>query len=348
MTFFTLEQIAELTQSLLVAQADYIITNLEDLESATSSDASFLANPRYEQQMRKSKAGVIFVTPHQTLIEGKNFLINQNPSRAFQILLEAFYPEEQRKSGFVGIHPTAVIHETASVDHLATIGPHAVIDRGVKIGAHTVISAGVFVGAYAEIGENCFIHPRVIIRERCFLGKRVVIQPGAVIGSCGFGYTTEKDGKHTSLKQVGNVVIEDDVEIGANTTIDRARFKTTRIGRGTKIDNLVQIAHGVVIGEDNLIVAQVGVAGSSKTGRNVTLAGQSAVVGHVQIADNTIVAARGAVTKSLPTGIFSGAPAIPLKEFNEQVIHVRNLGKLTKRILRLEKILEEKYEKEPC
>jgi len=162
-------------------------------------------------------------------------------------------------------------------------------------------------------------------------------QPGAVIGSCGFGYFTDEKGRHHLLEQRGNVVIEDDVEIGANTTIDRARFKTTRIGRGSKIDNLVQIAHQVSIGEDNLIVSQVGIAGSTKTGKNVVIGGQAGIVGHIHLADYVMLAARSGVSKSIPKGgIYGGAPAVPIKEFTEQTILIKNIKKIVARLKKIE------------
>lgn len=341
MTLFRLSQLAELTDSMLVGNPDHQISGVEDLASAQSHEAAFLANQRYEHFLKTTQAGVIFVHPSQKLFDGKNYLIHKDPSRAFQRLIEIFNPIAFEESGFIGIHSTAVIHPEATLEASVTIGPCAVIDRKAFIGKGSTIGAGVFIGAHVKMGENCIIHANVIIRENCEIGHRVVIQPGAVIGSCGFGYTTDQKGEHTSLKQVGKVVIEDDVEVGANSCIDRARFKITRIGRGTKIDNLVQIAHGVSIGQHNLIVAQVGIAGSAKTGRNVVLGGQAAVVGHVTLEDQVIIAARGAASKSLPKGIYNGTPAVPIKEYNEQSVLARNLKKYINRIEKLEQTISE-------
>lgn len=341
MNKYTLFQLAQLTQSKLEGHPEHVILGVEDLESATADEASFLANSRYEQQMQKSEAGVIFIHPEQIRPEGKNFLINTDPSRAFQIVIELFNPSHLSATGFEGIHPSAIIHPEAVIGENVTIHPNCVIDRYAKIGKNTFIGAGTYIGVNVQIGMDCTIYPNVTIRENCIVGNRVILQPGVVIGSCGFGYTTDSRGKHSSLKQVGKVVIEDDVEIGANTCIDRARFKTTRISKGTKIDNLVQIAHGVTIGESNLIVSQSGIAGSSKTGRNVVMAGQSALVGHISIADGVILAGRSAASKSLlKTGVYGGAPAVPMKEFNEQVIFLKNVKKYIKRIEALEKKLE--------
>jgi UDP-3-O-[3-hydroxymyristoyl] glucosamine N-acyltransferase len=185
------------------------------------------------------------------------------------------------------------------------------------------------------------LHPHVSIREECIVGNRVILQPGCVIGSCGFGYTTNREGKHQKLQQLGKVIIEDDVEIGANSTVDRSRFKSTIIKQGTKIDNLVQIGHGVVIGEDNIIVAQTGIAGSSQTGKHVTLAGQVAVAGHLKICDKVVIAGRGGVAKSIETpGTYGGYPLLPLNDYNRMLVHMRNLENFAKKIKELEKKLE--------
>lgn len=332
---FTVKELAELTQSEVIGNPNHLISYVDELETATVNDASFLDNPRYEQQMRDSKAGVIFVSGAIKRVEGKNYLVHKHPTVAFQKVIDLFIPKAQ--SGFTAIHKTALIHDTALIGEGVTIGPYAVIERGVTIGAHTTISAHVSIGAEVVIGSHCMLYPHAVVRERCSLGNRVILQPGCVIGSCGFGYFTDGQGRHHALEQRGSVIIEDDVEIGANTTIDRARFKSTRIMRGTKIDNLVQIAHQVQLGEDNLIISQVGIAGSTKTGRNVVLGGQVGVVGHIVLADEVMMAARSAATKSiLKGGIYSGAPAMPLKEHHEQVAHLRNIKKLAARIKALE------------
>ena len=180
------------------------------------------------------------------------------------------------------------------------------------------------------------------IRERCRVGDRVILQPGVVIGGCGFGYLTNAQGKHAKLAQVGTVIIEDDVEIGANTTVDRARFKSTRIGKGSKIDNLVQIAHGVQVGTDNIIVAQTGIAGSTELDRNVTIGGQVAIAGHLHIGAGTMIAGRSGVTKSLsPGGKYGGVPARPIVEHNRNSVHLSNIEEYIERIKQLEKRLEQ-------
>lgn len=337
---FTLAELAEFTQSRLIGNPDHRISNVADLESASVEDASFLANPKYEKAMLVSKAGVVFISPSIDVIDGRNFLVAEDPSRAFQRTIEAFFGDILL-TGFDGVHPTAVVHEQAKVGARVKIGPKAVIDKGVVIGENTSIGAGCYIGPDTVIGSDCLIHPNAAIRERCQIGNRVVIQPGAVIGSCGFGYTTDAQGRHSKLSQVGNVIIEDDVEIGANTTIDRSRFKSTRIGRGSKIDNLVQIGHGVVIGAYNLIVAQSGVAGSSKTGNYVAIAGQVAVAGHLSIADKTMIAGKSGVSKTIAEpGKYGGIPVLPLQEYNRNSVYLRNIETYIKQIKSLEMRLD--------
>lgn len=322
---FKLADLAAMTHSKLIGNPEHIITSVADLDSAKNEDASFLANPRYEQAMRKSQAGVIFINSQTPVPEGRNFLITDNPSLSFQKVVEVFYDPTFDESGFKGIHPTAVIHPTAKIGKDVSIGPHSVIDKQVTIGDRTVIQANCFIGPGVEIGTDCLLHPHAVVRERCILGNRVTLQPGAIIGSCGFGYIADKAGHHKKLNQIGYVILEDDVEIGANATIDRARFKTTRIGRGSKIDNLVQIGHGVQIGEDNIIVAQTGIAGSTETGRHVIIAGQVAINGHIKLADRVTISACSGVSKSLPEGKYGGVPAVPIAEYNRNSVHLRNI-----------------------
>ncbi len=330
---FTLTELAKLTKTQLVGDGNHVITDIADLDSASSQEASFLSNPkytptRYETAMRNSKAGVIFIAPTVQTIEGKNFLIAEDPTRAFQEAIELFRGKSNQFTGFTGVHPTAVIHETCKLGKEVSVGPHAVIDAGTVIGDKTFIGAGSYVGPNCRLGSECTIHPHVTIREQSQIGNRVILQPGAVIGGCGFGYSTDKTGKHTKLNHIGNVVIEDDVEIGSNATIDRARFTSTVIGKGSKIDNLVTIAHNVRIGQDNLIAGQTGIAGSTKTGRCVVIAGQCGVNGHIEIASGVIVAAQSGVVKSLDkAGAYGGHPAIPLHEHNRNQVILKKLCK---------------------
>lgn len=332
---YTLAELAAKTAAKLIGDPNLSISGVNTLDQATPEDASFLANSRYCEAMKQSIAGVICIDEQTSMIEGKNYLITENPSRAFQIIAELLL--SMSASGFTGIHPTAIIHETAQIADNAIIGPYAVIDRNSRVGPGTYIGPHVSIGYDVEIGEQCVFHPSSIIRERCRLGNRVILQPGAVIGSCGFGYTLDETGRYQKLEQLGIVILEDDVEIGANTTIDRSRFKATIIRCGSKIDNLCQIAHNVEIGEHNAIAAQTGIAGSAKTGKYVMLGGQVGIVGHVVLADKTKIATRGGVSKSLKEGKYRGSPAMPIHEFHRQEVFVRNIEKYIDRIKDLEK-----------
>jgi UDP-3-O-[3-hydroxymyristoyl] glucosamine N-acyltransferase len=348
----SLKDIAEMTQCRLVGDANHVITHIADLATATGSDAAFFATPHYEKRvkygkaMEASNAGVIFIESDELVIEGRNFLIGEEPSRSFQVLIDTLLEEKGPRTGFPGVHPSAVVHDDAALADGVTVGPNAVIDKGVTVASNTVIGAQCHIGAGVTIGEDCLLHPQVTIREHCHIGNRVILQPGAVIGSCGFGYLTDKYGKHTKLQQAGNVILEDDVEIGANSCVDRARFKSTRIGKGTKIDNLVQIAHGVELGEDNILVSLVAIAGSAKTGKRVVMAGQSAMTGHITVCDDVICAGRTGITKSIKEpGQYSGKPATPIKQHQKQEAHQRRLEKYVKRITELEKRISA-FEKE--
>ncbi len=347
---YTLKELAALTQTELVGDPSHIITGVDSLEKAGSSDASFLANFKYQEAMLQSKAGVICLDRHAEKLPERNYLLSDNPSRSFQKIVELFLVSAYNQSGFTGIHPTAVIHPSAKLGKDVHIGPYVVIDQGAEIGDETKLYAFSYIGSGAVIGSKCILYPHAVVREKCILGNRVILQPGAVIGSCGFGFITNAKGEHTKLDQLGIVEIDDDVEIGANTTIDRARYKTTRIGLGTKVDNLVQIGHNVTVGMHNIIVSQTGVAGSAKTGRNVVLGGQTGVVGHLEIADGVMIAARGGISKSLPkTGKYAGSPVMPLSDYNRQQVHLRKIEQYVKKIEDLEKqmqALEKKFASE--
>lgn len=339
---FTLQELAQLTQSKLVGDPSHRIFQVADLESAGVEDVSFLnklsfgQSSRYDQAMRKSQAGAIFVHPDTPLDANKNYLLSEDPSRSFQQVLEALHGTSRSLSGFKEIHPTAVIHPTAKIGKQVIICPYAVIDQDVIIGDHTFVGSHSYIGPGTQIGADCIIHPHVTIREQCIIENRVILQPGAVIGACGFGYTTDRQGKHAKLNQVGNVIIEDDVEIGANTTIDRSRFKSTLISSGTKIDNLVQIGHGARLGKDNMIVSQTGIAGSVETGRHVVMGGQCGIAGHLKICDGAILIAKSGVDKSITEpGRYGGSPVVSLMDHNRTSVHLRNIDKHVKEIKEL-------------
>ena len=340
---YTLQTLAEMTGSHLIGDPAHLVSGVDELESATAEDVSFLANPRYREKMKQSKAGIICIDEATEVPNDRNFLVSDHPSKIFQIIADVILRCGEKETGFSGIHPTAVIHPEATLGKDVKIGPYVVIDRGTIIKDRTVLHAHVCIGPGCEIGSDCILYPHSVVREGCRLGRSVILQPGAVIGSCGFGYITSNSGEHEKLAQLGIVVLEDDVEIGANTTIDRARFKETRIMKGTKIDNLVQIGHNVVLGSHNLIVSQTGIAGSVKTGRNVVMGGQAGVVGHLEIADFVMIATRGGVSKSMPTaGKFAGSPVMPLADYNRQQVLLRKIEEFSERISYLEKELGDK------
>lgn len=334
---YLLKELAKKLNVEFSGNPDYEISGIGGLDDATPSDISFLANPRYIDTMTKSKAGAICISLAQPVQPGKNFLLCPNPSQSFQELIEIFIPKLPISQFSKGIHPTAVIDPTAIIDEKADIGPYCVIGAKAHIKKSARLIAHVYVGEESQIGENTIIYPHVTIRERCIIGDRASIQPGAVIGSCGFGYITSSEGKHVKLQQLGSVVIEDDVEIGANTTIDRARFHQTKISTGSKIDNLVQLGHNVEIGKHNLIVSQVGIAGSSKTGDYVVLGGQVGVVGHVHIASHTLVGAKAGISKNvLNAGRYTGVPLQPIDDYNRQQVLMRKLPELFEKVKKLE------------
>ncbi len=340
---FTLAELSKLTGADLIGNAEQIVTGFADLENAGPHEVSFLSNPkytntRYKGMMKTSRAGVVFVAPHVARESGKNYLVHEDPSRAFQTTIEAFRGKV-KQTGFDQIHPSAVIHPTAQIGPETIIGPNAVIDEEAVIGNHCYIGAGTFIGPQTTIGNHCRIHPNVVIRESCVIGNRVVLQGGVVIGSCGFGYTTNDQGVHERLAHIGNVVIEDDVEIGANTTVDRARFTSTVIAKGTKIDNLVVIGHNVKIGRHNIVCGQSAIAGSSQTGSHVVIAGQCGIDGHIKLDDGVIITAKSGVAKSLPTGRYGGIPVQPLDQHNRTNVHIRNLDKYITQIKELKKKL---------
>ena len=321
---------------------DLSLTGMAALDMADPHDVSFLGNEKYHAQFLETKAAAVIVPRGVTSgPEGTALIAVDNPTLAFSVVVKHF-AEIARK--FVpGIHPHA------SVDPSAVLNPEkvlvhagAVVMADASVGDGSEIGPNSVIGADAVIGRDCHIMSNVAVRERCVLGDRVVLQPGAVIGSDGYGYELS-DGRHVKIDQVGIVEIGDDVEIGANTTIDRARFGKTIIGEGTKIDNLVQIGHNCVIGKHCLIVALCGISGSTRIGDYVTMAGQAATAGHVSIGDKAMIAGRTGITTSLPAGgTYSGFPAQPFKEEMKLRATVRRLPKLIERVKALEAALKAK------
>ena len=341
----TLAEIAKAVGGRVHGDEKIVITGVSGIKEAKEGDLTFLASPKYLPLVKSSLASAIIVSK-DVVIEGKPVIQTDNPSLSFSKIVGLL--KVDRAPRLKGIHPTAVIAADAVIGKDSGIGPHVVIESGVRIGKNSVISAGVFLGYKSAVGDNCLIYPNVTIREEVALGNNVIIHSGTVVGSDGFGYFQVND-VHVKVPQTGIVVIEDDVEIGACVTVDRARFDKTVIGRGTKIDNLVQIAHNVHIGRNCLIVAQVGIAGSATLGNNVTVAGQVGITGHITVGDRVVVGAQSGVTKSVPPDTkFFGTPADEFKKILRIHTHLERLPQYAKIIDELKakvQALEEKLGK---
>ena len=321
----------------LVGDPSLQITGAASLSEAVPGEISFYSDPRYGMPLRKTRASAVFVPANFAESIATAQIRVANPIKVFEQVVLKFAPKPIAFAA--GIHSRAVVDPSAWLGERVSIQPHAVIEAGARIGNDTIIGAGSYIGHETVIGSACLIYPRVTIRERSRIGSRVIIHSGAVIGADGFGFEMV-DGRHEKIQQLGIVQIDDDVEIGANTTVDRARFGRTWIQQGVKIDNLVQIAHNVVIGKNSVIVAQTGISGSTRVGERVTMAGQVGIVGHVEIADGSVIAAQSGVSKSVPGGVWFGYPAGPIEETKQQIAWIRRLGKLFARVKQIEKKLE--------
>ncbi|MEN8736485.1 MAG: UDP-3-O-(3-hydroxymyristoyl)glucosamine N-acyltransferase [Akkermansiaceae bacterium] len=319
--------------------SDASFDGVNSLDRAGSSEISFLGNPKYEPLLRETQAGAVLVPAGDwEAPEGCQLIEVENPSASFSRVINHF--QQSRPVAKPGVAAGALVDSSASVHPTASIAPGAVVGSKVKVGAGTVISSGVVLSAGVEVGADCRLYPNVTVREECLLGDRVIVQPNAVIGSDGFGFELV-DGVHEKVPQVGIVVVEDDVEIGSNTCIDRARFGKTLIGKGTKIDNLVQVAHNVEIGEHCLLVSQSGIAGSSVLGKYVTVAAQAGVGGHVEIGDHVVLVARAGAMKNHPKpGAYMGFPARPMALEQKKMAALARLPKLLEEVRSFKKALE--------
>jgi UDP-3-O-[3-hydroxymyristoyl] glucosamine N-acyltransferase len=336
----TLSELAQWIDGDIVrGELDLSLTGMASLDAAGPHDASFLGNEKYHGQFLETKAAAVIVPRGVTHgPEGTALIAVDNPTLAFSVVVRHFAAVLRQFTP--GIHPRAFVDPSVVFDPAKVrVDAGAVIMAGSTVGDGTDIGPNTVIGEQVVIGRDCHIMANVTIRERCVLGDRVSLQPGAVIGSDGFGYEFS-GGRHVKIDQVGIVEIGDDVEIGSNTTIDRARFGKTVIGEGTKIDNLVQIGHNTVIGKHCLIVALTGISGSTRLGNYVTVAGQVGIVGHISIGDNTILTARSGVTTDLAGGeTYSGRPAKPFRDEMKLRAHVRRLPKLIDRVKALEDAL---------
>jgi UDP-3-O-[3-hydroxymyristoyl] glucosamine N-acyltransferase len=301
----TLGEIASLISGELIGDGSVKIRGVAGIEEAKTGDLTFLANPAYRANLEKTGASAVIVGKEIERLKIP-LIRHNNPYYAFCKALEIFtikkdFPE--------GIHKSTILGKSVKIGKGVHIGPYVVIGDRVQIEDRVTILAGSIVGDDSVLGEESFLYPRVTIQEQSLIGKRVILHPGVVIGSDGFGYAKE-GGVYHKIPQVGKVVLEDDVEIGANTTIDRATLGETRVCRGTKIDNLVQIGHNVTIGENSILSGQAGISGSTRIGKNVTIGGQVGIMGHIKIGDNVMIGAQAGATKSIPSKtIVSGYPA---------------------------------------
>lgn len=333
----TVSEIAAHLDGVVQGEGTTVISGLGTLESAGPGALTFLANPKYAAKVAETAAGAVLMAPGGERY-GRTAIEVANPYLSFAKLLTLFYTEPHPA---LGVLPGAYVDETSTIGAGATVYPGASVGRSTVIGERTVIYPGAVLYEGVVVGSDCVIHANAVIRERCRLGNGCILQPGAVVGSDGFGYAPDGTGYYR-IPQIGIVILADEVEIGANSCVDRAAVEATVIRRGTKLDNLVQIAHNCKIGEDCMIVAQVGIAGSTTIGNHVTLAGQVGVGGHISIGDNVLVGAQSGVASSLPAnGSYSGTPTIPHKEWLKSSMVTPRLPEMKKTISSLEKRIAE-------
>ncbi|MDZ7637889.1 MAG: UDP-3-O-(3-hydroxymyristoyl)glucosamine N-acyltransferase [Bryobacterales bacterium] len=332
-----LTDISKLLDCRLVGDGFAEITGVAGMETATESELTFLANPRYAPKVKQSKAAAILVREPIADVS-LSFLISADPYLDFARALELFY---QPPCPAPGIHPTAVIDATASVGEGASIGAYVVVEAGARIGARCRIHPHVVVYEGACIGDDFLAHSHASVREFCVVGDRVILQNGTVVGGDGFGFAKRKDGSHYKIVQSGITVIEDDVEIQSLSAIDRATVGETRVRRGTKIDNLVQVGHASEVGEDNIICSQAGLAGSSKLGRGVLLAGQAGISGHLTIHDNAVIYAQAGIGGDVEAGaLMAGSPAFDARTWRRAVAAFPQFPEMVRTIRDLKKRLE--------
>ncbi|MEW5795367.1 MAG: UDP-3-O-(3-hydroxymyristoyl)glucosamine N-acyltransferase [Candidatus Zixiibacteriota bacterium] len=333
---FTLSDLAARIGGTVEGDGRVVIRSAAPIESAGPDQISFVANEKYNKFIESTQAGALILAP-AAACSRVPVIRHPKPYYAFALAVDLLYPDEPQSES--GIDRSAIVHSEARVDSTARLGPLCHIGRGTVVGRNCRLLSSVFVGDEVSIGDDCLFYPGVTIMDSCRIGSRVILHPGVVIGSDGFGFA-ESDQGLKKIKQVGWVEIDDDVEIGANTTVDRGAIGPTRIGAGTKIDNLVQIAHNVEIGKHCIIVAQTGISGSTKLGNGVILAGQVGIVGHIEIGDGVRVGAKSGIPNSIPPGktVF-GYPAREIMETKRIEAALIRLPDLLKRVRKIEKKL---------
>ncbi len=339
-----LRDIADRLECRLEGDGEVDIVRVAAIHKAGPGDLTFVSNARYLAQLATTQASAVILGRTAGAAPASCAVLRtDDPYSAFAHAVSLFAPDV---STAAGVNPLSAVANDAVIGEGASIGPFVSIGGGASIGARTVVHPNVVIGAGARIGDDCVIHSQAAIRERVVIGDRVTLHNGVVVGSDGYGFARQKDGTHLKIPQHGDVVIEDDVEIGANSTIDRPAIGETRIGAGTKIDNLVHIAHGVAVGRRALLAAQVGIAGSTTIGDDVMMAGQTGVTGHISVGDKAIVGAKSAVLQPVEAGAFvTGSPAFPHADWRKASVVFRHLPSIKKRLEEVEQRLVELEEK---
>lgn len=332
-----LSELARRLGCALRGDGDVEIRRVAGIGEAGAGDLTFVSGARYVPQLRTTRASAVIVAPGlETTLPS---LLSDNPYLTFARAVSVLHPEPRPAPG---VHPSATVDPTAELGEGVHVGAFAAVGPGARVGARTILHPHVVLYAGVQLGADCLLHSGVQVRERCVLGDRVTVQNGAVIGADGFGFAKDEGGRYQKIRQVGIVVIEDDVEIGALTAIDRAALHETRVGRGAKIDNLVQIGHSVAIGADSVLAGQVGIAGSTKLGERVTLAGQVGVAGHLTIGDGVIATAQTGIPGSIDAGrVVSGSPSIDNRDWLKASAVFAKLPELRARLREIERRLDE-------
>ncbi|HET9869664.1 MAG TPA: UDP-3-O-(3-hydroxymyristoyl)glucosamine N-acyltransferase [bacterium] len=333
---FTLKELADQLGGSFTGDPQLALRGIAPLSAAGEGDLTFVTHPRYAPQAAATRASAVLCDKAMPGVD-KPFLMVPNPYLTLAKAIALFHPA---KAYAPGVRPGAWVDPGAQVDPGAVVFDGVTVMAGARVGRGSVLFPGVFLGEGSVVGEDCLIHPNVTIREGCRLGDRVILQPGVVVGADGFGFARDKD-RYVKIPQVGNVEIGDDVELGANVCVDRAVLGTTRIGEGTKLDNLIQVGHNVAIGRHGVIAAQTGIAGSTTVGDFTMMGGQVGLAGHLQIGDNVTLATRTGVMEDIPDkGLYWGSPSAPMAEEMKNVAAYRQLPALMKRVRQLEKALE--------
>jgi len=337
MSGMTLAELASELGATLVGDGDVPVRGVAGIREAMPGDVTFLANARYEAHLAETRASAV-ICDRQPRTSAIPLLQVDNPYLAFREAVRVFRPDTYRPAP--GVHASAVVSPGATLGEGVSIGPYCVIESGARVGARTVLMAGCSLGEKSEIGEDGMLYPHVVVREECVIGARCIVHAGVVIGADGFGFAFDR-GRYHKVPQVGNVVVGDDVEIGANTCVDRATTDSTRIGDGTKIDNLVQIGHNVKIGRHCIIVAQVGISGSTELEDYVTLGGQVGIAGHLRLEQGAMVGAQSGVSCDVKAKeVVTGYPAIPHGAWKRLSVLLKRLPQLFQRARDLEQRVE--------